>query len=419
MWWLKASVPVSPVVGVPRRAGSRALRHHPWVMVWTMAVAQVISWGTLYYAFSLFVVPMQESLGWSRPLLNGALSLGLLSTGVMAFPVGAWIDRHGARGVMTLGSLAGGLLLLAWAQVETPWAFYLMWVLLGATLAGVLYEPAFAVITAVFGPDARRGITALTLVGGFASTVFMPLTQLLIGAMGWRQTLLVLGGLNLAVCLPLHALCVPGPRESRPPEAPPEATLTAHDMRALLRGRVFVGLALWFTAYTVAQTAFIFQFVPLLTAWGVGTAVILTSVAIIGPMQVAGRVVLMLFSTRLETREMGIAVTVLLPAALLTLLCLPPTLLWLGLVATLYGAGNGIMTIVRGVAVSDLLGRTHYGAINGALTVPTTVARALAPVAAAALWSTAGDPSLMLWTMLGSVLVGTVGFGIALTGAAR
>jgi hypothetical protein len=388
-------------------------------MVWTMAVAQVISWGTLFYAFSLFVVPMQESLGWSRPLLNGALSLGLLSTGVVAFPVGAWIDRHGGRGIMALGSLAGGLLLLAWARVDTPWVFYLIWVLIGVTMAGVLYEPAFAVITAVFGPDARRGITALTLVAGFASTVFMPLTQLLIGAIGWRQTLLVLGGLNLAVCLPLHALFVPGAPVSPPPEVPLEETSTAPDLHALMRGRVFVGLALWFTAYNAAQTAFIFQLVPLLTTWRVETAAMLTSVAIIGPMQVAGRVVLMCFSTRLETREMGMAVTVLLPAAVLTLLCLPPTLLWLGLVATLYGAGNGIMTIVRGIAVSDLLGRTRYGAINGALTVPTTVAKALAPVAAAALWSATGAPSLMLWAILGSALVGTLGFAMALSGASR
>jgi predicted MFS family arabinose efflux permease len=388
-------------------------------MVWTMAVAQVISWGTLFYAFSLFVVPMQESLGWSRPLLNGALSLGLLSTGVAAFPVGAWIDRHGGRGVMTLGSLAGGLLLLAWAHVETPWAFYLLWALIGTCMAGVLYEPAFAVITAVFGPDARRGITALTLVGGFASTVFMPLTQLLIGAIGWRSTLLVLGGLNLAVCLPLHALFVPGLPASHPPEAAQEDSPAVHAMRAMLRGRVFVGLALWFTAYSAAQSAFIFQFVPLLTTWGVETAAMLTSVAIIGPMQVAGRVVLMLFSTRLETREIGMAVTVLLPAAILTLLLLPPTLLWLGLVATLYGAGNGIMTIVRGIAVSDLMGRTHYGTINGALTVPTTVAKALAPAVAATIWSATGDPSLMLWTILGSALLGTLGFGMALSGASR
>jgi MFS family permease len=385
-----------------------------------MAVAQVISWGSLYYAFSLFVVPMQESLGWSRPVLNGALSLGLLCTGAVAFPVGAWIDRHGGRGVMTIGSLAGGLLLFAWSQVETPWAFYVIWALIGATLAGVLYEPAFAVLTAVFGPQARRGITALTLVGGFASTVFMPLTQFLIAALGWRHALLVLGACNLAVCLPLHALFVPGHAAARAPAASPQTPATAtttHEIRTIMRGRVFCGLAIWFTAANATASAIIFQFVPLLTLWGVDMAAILTSVALIGPMQVAGRVVLMLFSRRLETRQIGMAVTVLLPAAILTLLFLPHTPLWLGLCATLYGAGNGIMTIVRGIAVADLIGRTHYGAINGALTVPMTVARALAPVATAAIWSATGDPSLMLWAILGTTLVGTAGFMLALSQA--
>jgi MFS family permease len=267
MLWLKAWVPTKDYIGVRRGGAAHAFRHHPWVMVWTMAVAQGISWGTLYYAFSLFVVPMQESLGWSRPLLNGALSLGLLSTGVVAFPVGAWIDRHGGRSVMMLGSLAGGLLLMAWAQVETPWVFYLIWALIGASLAGVLYEPAFAVITATFGADARRGITAMTLVGGFASTVFMPVTQCLITAMGWRQALLVLGGLNLAVCLPLHALFVPGAPASRPAAAPPEAweTATTTEMKTLVRSRVFWGLALWFTAASVTTSALVFQYVPLLT----------------------------------------------------------------------------------------------------------------------------------------------------------
>ena len=297
--------PLARREGMERRLAWHTLRRNPWVMVWTMAVAQVISWGTLFYSFSLFVVPMQESLGWSRPLLNGALSLGLLSTGVVAFPVGTWIDHHGGRGVMTLCSLAGGLLLLAWAQVETPWVFYGIWVFIGASMAGVLYEPAFAVITAVFGPDARRGITALTLVAGFASTVFMPLTQLLIGTLGWRNALLILGALNLLVCLPLHAVFVPGTTGSHLPEAPQDDAPPAPELRAILRGRVFVGLAIWFTAYNAAQTAFIFQFVPLLTIWGVETAAILTSVAIIGPMQVVGRIVLMCFSARLRRARLG------------------------------------------------------------------------------------------------------------------
>jgi MFS family permease len=120
MRWLNAPARAHPRVGESPRLTAGALRRHPWVMVWTLAVAQVISWGTLYYTFSLFVVPMQETLGWSRPLLNGALSLGLLATGAVAFPVGAWIDRHGGRTVMTLGSLLGGLLLLPGCCTSPP-----------------------------------------------------------------------------------------------------------------------------------------------------------------------------------------------------------------------------------------------------------------------------------------------------------
>jgi predicted MFS family arabinose efflux permease len=304
--------------------------------------------------------------------------------------------------------------------VETPWAFYVIWALIGASLAGVLYEPAFAVITATFGPDARRAITAMTLVGGFASTVFMPLTQLLIATVGWRQALLVLGGLNLAVCLPLHALFVPARPAFPPPNAPPvnreTAAPTTPEFRTMLRGRVFWGLAVWFTAANAAASGFVFQFVPLLTTWGVEMATILTGVALIGPMQVAGRIVLMGFSARLETREIGTAVAVLLPAAVLALLCLPHTPVWLGLAAALYGAGNGVMTIARGTAVADLIGRTHYGAVNGALTLPTMVAKALAPVVTAVIWSATGDPSLMLWTLFGSALIGAGGFVFALSG---
>jgi predicted MFS family arabinose efflux permease len=283
-----------------------------------------------------------------------------------------------------------------------------------------LYEPAFAVLTATFGPEARRAITAMTLVGGFASTVFMPLTQLLIATVGWRQALLILGGLNLAVCLPLHALFVPARPAPPPPKAPPvnpdAAASTAPELQTILRGRVFWGLAVWFTAANLTASGFVFQFVPLLTTWGVDMAAILTGVALIGPMQVAGRIVLMCFSARLETREIGTAVTVLLPAAVLALLCLPHEPVWLGLAAALYGAGNGVMTIARGTAVADLIGRTHYGAINGALTLPTMVAKAVAPVVTAVIWSATGDPSLMLWTLLGSALIGAVGFVFALSG---
>ncbi len=177
-----------------------------WPLVWALAAAQLVSWGSIYYSFSLFVVPMESELGWSRAALNGALSLGLFISGLVAYPIGARIDRHGGRAVMALGSLVGAVLFAAWSRVDSLALFYAIWLGLGLALAATLYEPVFAVVTRAFPGDYRTRITALTLVGGFASTVFIPLTQLFIDQLGWRGALVALGVCNALIALPVHAL---------------------------------------------------------------------------------------------------------------------------------------------------------------------------------------------------------------------
>ena len=193
-----------------------------WALVWALASAQLVSWGILYYGFSLFVVPMESELGWSRTALNGALSLGLLAAGLFTYPVGAWIDRHGGRWVMTLGSALGVAMLAAWSQVTDIVVFHLLWIGIGIAMAATLYEPAFVVLTRLFFQSFRTKITLVTLVGGLASTVFIPLTQVLIDALGWRDALLVLALIVAVVCLPVHGLLLrdaqavaPGQRHRR------------------------------------------------------------------------------------------------------------------------------------------------------------------------------------------------------------
>jgi hypothetical protein len=143
------------------------------------------------------------------------------------------------------------------------------------SMAGVLYEPAFAVITAACGKNAPRGIITLTLVGGFASTVCMPVTQYLVSALGWRHALWVLAGANLAICLPLHAWFVPRP--AAPGVSPAAGKVAAASVyAAMARERAFWGLALWFTAYNAIGSALVFQFIPLMREWRLGTAAILS-----------------------------------------------------------------------------------------------------------------------------------------------
>ncbi|HEX6971766.1 MAG TPA: MFS transporter, partial [Limnochordia bacterium] len=286
-----------------------------WPLVWALAVAQLVSWGAIYYSFSLFVVPMEMELGWSRTAINGALSLGLLSTGLCAYPVGAWIDRHGGRIVMALGSALASVVLAIWSQVESLAAFYVVWILLGAAMAATLYEPVFAVLTRLFERSYRTRITALTLIGGFASTVFIPLTQLFIDWLGWRDALIALALCNLLIALPVHALLLRDDRrnDARSPADVSAAAVSRAALARALRHPVFWGFAVCFIAYYATFSALTFHIIPLLVERGVSTAIIIAAVAVIGPAQVGGRVLLLAAGRSLPTAVVGRGVVLVFP----------------------------------------------------------------------------------------------------------
>jgi MFS family permease len=164
---------------------------------------------------------MQQELGWSRTALTGAYSLAIIVSGVAAIPVGRWLDRHGARALMTTGAAAASLLVLAWAQVTDLAAFYATWIGIGVAMAAVLYEPAFAVIATWFRDAAERtrALLGLTVIAGFASVIYVPMAGWLVQTLGWRQALVVLAAL-LVVLTVLPNAILPGRRPDeldRPP----------------------------------------------------------------------------------------------------------------------------------------------------------------------------------------------------------
>ena len=181
-----------------------------WVIVSTLSVTETISWGILYYAFGILLAPMEREMGWSRAESTAAFSIALLVSAVFAVPAGRWVDRGGARLMMTLGSCAGAALLVAWARVESLPALYLIWAAIGVTMAAVLYEPAFAVLAKWFVHDRERGFTILTLAAGLASTIFNPIASLLAASLGWRQAVLVLAAFLGATTIPMHAFLLRG-----------------------------------------------------------------------------------------------------------------------------------------------------------------------------------------------------------------
>jgi predicted MFS family arabinose efflux permease len=384
-----------------------------WKLVNALAAAQLVSWGSIYYSFSLFVVPMEHDLGWSRTALNGALSAGLLVSGLAAYPVGAWIDRGGGRAVMTAGSVLGAVMLAAWSEVADIGAFYVVWLGLGLALAATLYDPVFAVVTRLFPESYGTRITVLTLVGGFASTVFIPLTQLLIGSVGWRHALVALALANVVVCVPVHAFGLRERAGAAPAAARQVSAAGDEAFRRALRHPAFWGLALSFTAYAATLSALTFHVIPLLTERGIPTATIVAALAAYGPAQVAGRTALLALRRRATTALAGRVAFLAFPAAIAILLLWPAATAAPFAFTILWGGANGIITIVRGTAVPELMWREGYGAINGALALPANLARGLAPYGAALIWSMAGNYDAVLWAALAGSAIAAGGFWYA------
>src|SRR5712691_11229641 len=149
---------------------------------------------------------MEAELGWSRAATTGAFSLALVVSGVGAIPVGRWLDRHGPRLLMTAGACVGPLLVLAWSRADNLAGFYLLWAGIGLVMAAVLYEPAFAVVAVWFDRQRTRALTAVTLIAGFSSTIFLPLAAWLVQVQGWRSALVSLAAILAIGTIPAHAL---------------------------------------------------------------------------------------------------------------------------------------------------------------------------------------------------------------------
>ena len=181
-------------------------------VVGALALTEIVSWGILYYAFGVLVSPMQAELGWSQGVLGAAFSLGLFVSALLALPVARWLEHRGPRALMTCGSCAGVVLILAWSRVHQPLAFFALFAALGFPLATVLYEPAFAAVIALLGAGRRTDLALLflTIVAGLANTVFVPLTQWLVDEHGWRAALRILALVLGAITIPLHALVLRG-----------------------------------------------------------------------------------------------------------------------------------------------------------------------------------------------------------------
>lgn len=348
-------------------------------MICALGVAQIISWGSFYYAIAVLGASMQQELGISSSLLFGAFTFSLLTSGMVAPGVGRLIDRHGGRKLLCAGSLLGAISLLLMANVRGPVSLLLASALCGLSMSVCLYEAAFIAINQVAGERYRTAVTALTLFGGFASTAFWPLSQGLLDWFGWRNTLLSYALLQACVCLPLHAIFLP---RMAPPDVSVKGTADSGVPQAAPAGGAkYRNLAIAFAIGSFVLSVLSVHMIGLLKDAGLtpGQAVLVAS--LIGPMQVLVRLIEFVFARNVGPVAVGAASFVLMVAAMLALYFVDGYSALAFVAAALYGFSNGIMTIIRGTVPAVLFGRNGYGLLLGRLARPAFVSRALAPFA--------------------------------------
>ena len=403
-----------------RLRGSTTRPYYGWYIAITLALTETISWGILYYAFSVFLAPMEADLGWSRAELTGGFSLALLVMGAMAFPVGMWIDRHGARLLMTVGSIAATLLVIAWSQVTSLTAFYLIWTGIGVCAATVLYEPAFAVIAQWFRMRRSFALAIITFAAGLASTIFLPLSDALLRGFGWRTGVLLLGLFLGIMTIPLHALILrrrPGDLGLRPDGtivsiSDNEAAPPALSLRHALGGRVFWLLTLGFGLAGLSGAAIRVHFIPFLIGSGIDSSTAAFATGAIGITQVIGRVIFAPLDHRFSPRVMLIGVYALQAVALMVLLLgqTPPLII---VFILLFGASQGASTLARPSIVAELYGVAYFARISSVMSVFLTLATTSAPLGASVIYDHFGSYQPVLWLVSALALAAVVVFFLA------
>jgi MFS family permease len=376
-------------------------RNIPAAALWALGLTQIIGYGTLYYSFSILVPSIALELAWPEQWVFGALSASLLVGGLFAPTAGRWADRFGAGRVMTFGSAAGAAALVACAAAPGRVTFVLALVTMELASAFVLYSAAFVAIVQIGGAKAQRSITHLTLIAGFASTLFWPLTAALHEYLSWREVYLVFAGINVAICLPLHAwLARLSRRADKNASATPGAIGSVGGSAAFTprdRSRVFLLMLGGFAVEGFVLSSILVHMVPLTTALGLGSAGLVVT-TLFGPSQVASRLINMLFGGRLAQTWLAVIGATLLPLGLVALLATTPSVAGAVAFVILFGLGSGLASIVGGTLPLELFGRERYGARLGWVTAARQFSSALAPFALAMAMAGIGVQPSLWWT---------------------
>ena len=348
----------------------------PSAVVGGLGLVQILAWGTSYYLPAVLAAPMAAATGWSLSFVVGGFSLALFVSGLAAPSVGRMIDSHGGRPVLAAGAvvLAAGLTALGLATSLV--VFFAAWLVIGLAMSASLYDAAFSTLGRLYGSGARRAITALTLFGGFASTVCWPLSAYLVETLGWRGTCFTYAGFQLAISLPIVLFLIPREAAKHRDAENPSASKAKLKLASRPERRSFLLLAAMLMIGGTIATLFSVHLLTLLQAKGITLAAAVSLGALVGPSQVGARVFEMALGRHYHPLWTLAASTALIATGTFLLFFdLPITLAAIAL----YGAGNGIWSIAKGTVPLAIFGPARYPVMMGQLAMPGLIAQSAAP----------------------------------------
>jgi len=381
--------------------------------VWQLAIAQTIVWAGLFYAFPALILRWETQFGWAKAELTGAVTLSIALSAVFSPLAGRLIDRGLGARVLAGGALAGGLCIGLVGLVQSLWQFYALWCLIGIATAFCLYDACFAVVVRAAGSEARRPITLITLVAGLAGTLSFPLAHGMAEAFGWRASCLAFA---LLICLVGLPLMWRGARGLEATAEDAEMPLAGGDGEgravSFLRRPAFWLLAVAFALLGLNHSAILNHFLPMLNERGIPEGMAVFAAAMIGPMQVAGRLAMMAVERHVSNRGITIACFVSVSLATLSLMTASLVPMMLVPFVILQGSGHGVTSIMKPLVIGDILGRANFGAVSGSQALILKLTIAVAPFVGALLWEI-GSYDLVLVVMLGAALAGLALFLLA------
>lgn len=362
-----------------------------------LGIGQCVNWGVLYYAFAILLLPIEADLRVPRWTITGAFSVALLASAAAAPAIGRWTDRGRGPRVILLGGLAGAVLLAVWSFSQSIVTLYVIWAALGFCMAATLYEPAFAIVGRTHENDSERlrALALVTVFGGLASTVFLPLTAVLVGAIGWRGAVLALAAILAISTAMTHALALRQADQIAPPVTPAPASRPGLDRTSARRAASSFGIvALVFSFGSLGSAAFSTNLVPALEERQISPATAAMLGGLLGVMQLPGRAMLLRGSLAASPVRL-VVISLALQSTGLMILSTAHALVTTAAGIMVFAAGAGMTTLARPHLVQTFFGVSNAGHLNGRLARYQQLARAAGPTVAALLATVAGYSALL------------------------